>query len=158
MIQSGAVSNQTVRIQNGQMNAMIGWCQRCFYYFAHSARIELSGNSFGDKRLKSCKRSPQVKSKLNRPLSRSTHTGMPRTSTYLLPHHLSIIRGMLPLEFHPMPILLRLTANTPATLLLVASHTRSQSDIHSRRRREPEALCHLDQVKLVDVEHTSKTV
>ena len=58
-----------------------------------------------------------------------------------------------------MTILLWLTAITPpSALLFVSLHACSQLDIYPRWRGEAEALGHLDQIKLVHIEHRAQTV
>lgn len=46
----------------------------------------------------------------------------------------------------------------PPTLLLVSLHTRSELDIDSWRRGEPETFGHFDQIELVDVKDRPEAV
>jgi len=73
---------------------------------------------------------------------------------------------MLPLELDTMSmvmimmaILLRLSpVDSSPRLLLVTLHAGTKLDIDPRWRGEPKALAHFDEVELVDVEDTPKTV
>lgn len=71
--------------------------------------------------------------------------------------------SMQPLEpftrLHRPPALLRLAPVRPPALdLLVAAQARPQADVDARRRVEPEALGHLDQVEFVHVEDGAQRV
>lgn len=65
---------------------------------------------------------------------------------------------MLPLELGAISPLLRLAPIAALYHLLVPSHARSQRDIHSRRRGEPEALCHFHEIEFVNVEDAAEAV
>lgn len=59
----------------------------------------------------------------------------------------------------PIAPLVRLASIWPPPLhLLVLSHARAQLDIHPWWGRESETLCHLHQIELVHVKHTSQAV
>ena len=54
-------------------------------------------------------------------------------------------------SLEPLP-LFRLTAiGAPAFFLFVAAHACTESDIHSRRCLEAEALCNLDKIELMNI-------
>ena len=71
----------------------------------------------------------------------------PTPSNATLPHLEPLPR------LHRPPPLLRLTPIRPSSLdLLIPTQTRAQADIDARRRVEPKALGHLDEVEFVHVE------
>lgn len=64
-----------------------------------------------------------------------------------------------PLLIIPPSPLLRLAPIRPPSLhLLLPAPARAHRDVHPWRHREPEALGHLGQVQLVDVEHRAQRV
>ncbi len=60
---------------------------------------------------------------------------------------------MLPLELQPALWLAAVIASSLLLLLLVSAETRPKLDVDTRRRRETEALGHLDKIQLVYVEN-----
>lgn len=85
---------------------------------------------------------------------------MQTTIYFFVPHSVHTLIIVLALELQSLPVL-GLAAVCPSSLLLlllVTAQAGTQLDVNAGRRREAEALGHLDKVQLVDVEHGAERV